>query len=34
MEKARAFYATPEYKAARKAREGAAVMRMIIVEGV
>ena len=33
MEKARAFYETPEYKAARKAREGAAVMRMIIVEG-
>ena len=33
LDKARAFYETPEYKAARQAREGAAIMRMIIVEG-
>ena len=33
MEKARAFYRSPEYEAARQARQGAAVMRMIIVEG-
>jgi uncharacterized protein (DUF1330 family) len=32
-EKARAFYDSPEYAAARKAREGAAVMRMVLVEG-
>jgi uncharacterized protein (DUF1330 family) len=34
MEKARAFYNSVEYEAARKARQGAAVMRMIVVEGV
>ena len=33
MEKARAFYDSPEYQAAKAAREGAAVMRMIAVEG-
>lgn len=33
VDKARAFYQSVEYEAARKAREGAAVMRMIIVEG-
>jgi uncharacterized protein (DUF1330 family) len=33
-EKARAFYDSPEYAAARKAREGAAVMRMVLIEGV
>jgi uncharacterized protein (DUF1330 family) len=33
MDKARAFYRSAEYEAARKARAGAAVMRMIIVEG-
>jgi uncharacterized protein (DUF1330 family) len=33
-EKARAFYESPEYAAARKAREGAAVMRMLLIEGV
>ena len=33
LEKARAFYASVEYGAARKARAGAAVMRMIVVEG-
>ena len=33
MEKARAFYDSAEYRAARKARAGAAVMRMIVVEG-
>jgi uncharacterized protein (DUF1330 family) len=31
---ARAFHASPEYVTARKAREGAAVMRMVVVEGV
>ena len=34
LEQARAFYDTVEYRAARKAREGIAVMRMIVVEGV
>jgi uncharacterized protein (DUF1330 family) len=33
-DKARAFYNSVEYGEARKAREGAAVMRMILVEGV
>jgi len=33
-EKARAFYGSPEYKAAIKAREGIAVMRMTLIEGV
>ncbi|MDE2397746.1 MAG: DUF1330 domain-containing protein [Burkholderiales bacterium] len=33
IEKARAFYASAEYGRARQAREGAAVMRMIAVEG-
>ena len=33
MEKARAFYDSVEYQAAKDAREGAAVMRMIVVEG-
>ena len=32
-EKAKAFYDSPEYQAAKKAREGAAVMRMVLVEG-
>jgi uncharacterized protein (DUF1330 family) len=32
--KARAFYDSVEYSRARQAREGAAVMRMIVVEGV
>jgi uncharacterized protein (DUF1330 family) len=31
---ARSFYASAEYSAARSARQGAASMRMIIVEGV
>ena len=34
VEAAHRFYDSPEYAAARKARAGAAVMRMIIVEGV
>ncbi len=34
VEKARAFYDSVEYQKAIKAREGAAVMRMVIVEGV
>jgi uncharacterized protein (DUF1330 family) len=34
MAKAHAFYDSPEYGKARAAREGAAVMRMIVVEGV
>ncbi|GAB3762860.1 DUF1330 domain-containing protein [Ramlibacter monticola] len=33
VEKARAFYDSPEYAAAKKAREGAAVMRMVLIEG-
>ncbi|CAG1018315.1 hypothetical protein BURC_03080 [Burkholderiaceae bacterium] len=33
-EQARRFYDSPEYKRARNAREGAAVMRMVLVEGV
>lgn len=32
-EKAKAFYDSPEYQAAKKAREGAAVMRMVLIEG-
>ena len=34
VEAAHRFYDSPEYAAAKKAREGAANMRMIIVEGV
>ena len=34
MEQARAFYNSVEYEAARKARQGASVTRMIVVEGV
>ena len=34
VEKARAFYDSPEYCRARQARAGAAVMRMVVVEGV
>jgi uncharacterized protein (DUF1330 family) len=34
MEQARAFYDSVEYDAAKEARKGAAVMRMICVEGV
>ncbi len=33
VEKARAFNASAEYSAARHAREGAALMRMVLVEG-
>lgn len=33
MEQARAFYDSPEYQAAKSARQGAAIMRMIVVEG-
>lgn len=33
VEQAKAFYNSVEYEAARKAREGIAVMRMIVVEG-
>ena len=33
VEKARAFYDSPEYQAAKKARQGAAVMRMVLIEG-
>ena len=33
VEKARAFYDSPDYAAARKARAGAAVMRMVLIEG-
>ncbi len=34
LEKAQAFYDSPEYAAARQARQGAAQMRMVLVEGV
>jgi len=34
LEQARAFYASAEYGAARQARQGAAVMRMVLVQGV
>ncbi len=34
MEAAKAFYESPEYRKARSAREGAAIMNMLIVEGV
>ncbi len=34
VEKARAFYDSSEYGAARAARHGAAVMRMVVIEGV
>ncbi len=33
-EAALAFYDSPEYGRARQAREGAAVMRMVLIEGV
>ena len=33
VEQARAFSASPEYSAARAARQGAATMRMVLVEG-
>ncbi|MGQ9724261.1 MAG: DUF1330 domain-containing protein [Tepidimonas sp.] len=34
FEAARAFHDSPEYRQARAAREGAAIMRMVCVEGV
>ena len=34
VEQARVFYDSAEYGAARKAREGIAVMRLVLVEGV
>jgi len=34
VEKARGFYDSSEYKRAKQAREGAAIMRLVIVEGV
>jgi uncharacterized protein (DUF1330 family) len=34
MAQARHFEASPEYASARAARQGAAVMRMLVVEGV
>ena len=34
FEAAKAFHDSPEYSRARKAREGAAVMRLVVVEGV
>ena len=33
-EAARAFYDSPEYTAAKNARQGAAVMRMVLIDGV
>ena len=34
VEQARAFNDSPEYAAARAARQGAAIMRMVLIEGV
>jgi len=34
VDAARSFYHSPEYTQARAAREGAALMRMVLVEGV
>ena len=34
MEKGRAFYNSPEYQAAIKARAGAADMKMLLVQGI
>ena len=34
VEAAHQFYNSPEYGKARVAREGAAIMRMVVVEGV
>ena len=34
MEKAKAYYQSVEYTAAIKARQGASVMRMVMVEGI
>ena len=34
MEKGKAFYNSPEYQAAIKARKGAANMKMLLVQGV
>ncbi len=34
MDAARAFYDSPEYRKAREARKDAAIMNMLIVEGV
>jgi uncharacterized protein (DUF1330 family) len=34
VEQARKFYDSTEYQAAKKAREGIAVMRMVLLEGV
>lgn len=33
MEKVKAFFDSPEYRAAREARAGAGVFRMIVTEG-
>jgi len=34
FEAAKAFYEVPEYRQAREARAGAAIMRMVVVEGL
>ena len=34
LEAARAFNDSPEYALARQARQGAALMRMVLIEGV
>lgn len=34
FEAAKAFYEVPEYRQARQARAGAAIMRMVVVQGV
>jgi uncharacterized protein (DUF1330 family) len=33
VEKAKAFNDSPEYAAARQSRQGAAIMRMVVIEG-
>ena len=34
VEQAKAFNSSPEYAAARASRQGAAIMRMVLIEGV
>ena len=34
VDQAKAFYDSPEYQAAKESRQGAAVMRMVLIEGV
>jgi uncharacterized protein (DUF1330 family) len=34
VEQAKAWYDSPEYQAARRAREGAMLMKALVIEGV